>query len=242
MSLREILPDTKTSGVAAAAHELKNPMEAMTNLLYLLQQNPTLDDAGLRYVALMRNELERMRIVVSHTLGLYRESARQEAVQVSDVLDEIVDFYANKIRYKEIAVQKKYQCAEVIKAVPGEIRQVLTNLVVNALEAVPRKGKVTLHTRAGRDWRKPSSGWGVRVIVADSGSGIRPEHRSKLYVPFFTTKGDKGNGLGLWLSRDIVEQYGGSIRVRSSIQPDKSGTTFSVFLPAEELKSKNGKL
>jgi signal transduction histidine kinase len=237
MSLPSPFPDIErrsglASGqlVAAAAHELKNPMEAMTNLLYLLQQNSSLDRGARKHVALLREELERMRVVVAQSLGLYRESARPQTVKVSEVLDTIVGFYAHKIRYKEIAVQKRYGCSGVIEAVPGEIRQVFTNLVVNALEAVPSGGKVVLQTSDWHGRGEPSRN-GVRVIVADNGPGIRSEHRRTIFAPSFTTKGDKGTGLGLWVSKRIVDKYSGSIRVRSSAQPGKSGTVFSVFLP-----------
>ena len=237
MPLRDASSDGKTHDVAsrqllaAAAHELKNPMQAMSNLLYVMQQDPTLDDAALNHVSLLRQELERMQVIVAQTLGLYRGSARHEAVQVSDVLDAIIAFYDHKARYKEITVQKKYMCAGAIEAVASEIRQVFTNLVVNALEAVPRGGKVILHTCAWRDWSAPSRR-GVRVTIADNGCGIRPDQRPMLYMPSFTTKGDKGNGLGLWVSKGIVEKIGGCIRIRSSAKRGKSGTVFSVFLPA----------
>jgi PAS domain S-box-containing protein len=217
--------------VAAAAHELKNPMEAMINALYLLQHNPSLDDAALKCLAILREELDRMQVVVSHTLGLYRESAAPEVVKLSEVLDAVVDFYAHKIRHKQIGIHKRYDFSGVIKAVPGEIRQVFTNLVVNALEAVPFGGKVIIHTSAGQNWDEATCK-GVRVIVADNGPGIRPEHRQSICEPFFTTKGNKGSGLGLWVSKGFVEKHGGSIRVRSSVQPGKSGTVFAVFLPA----------
>src|SRR6266545_844333 len=203
--------------VAAAAHELKNPMEAMINALYLLQRNPSLDHTALKHVAILREELDRMRVVVAHTLGLYREAGPQE-VKLSEVLDTVVDFYAHKIRYKNIAVDKRYGFFGVIKAVPGEIRQVFTNLVVNALEAVPSGGKVIIHTSP---WQHGGEATykGARVVVADNGPGIQPEHRRSICAPLFTTKQGKGSGLGLWVSKGIVEKYGGSIRVRSSVQP-----------------------
>jgi signal transduction histidine kinase len=210
MPWQDALPDVKTSCVAggqlvaAAAHELKNPMEAMTTLLYLLQQNPTLDHAGLKHVALLRDELERMRIVVAQTLGLYRESARPEGVQVSGVLDANVGFYAHKIRYQEIAVQKRYGCSGIIEAVPGEIRQVFYEPCGECVGSGSTGGQVNLHNSACR-WGDPSRG-GVRVTIADNGPGILPDHRQAIFTPFFTTKGDKGSGLGLSVSKGIVEK------------------------------------
>jgi signal transduction histidine kinase len=112
------------------------------------------------------------------------------------------------------------------------LRQVVSNLLLNAVDAVGPERAVRLHVRRARDPRDPRSE-GIRLVVADEGTGIRPEHRRDIFQPFFSTKRDKGTGLGLWISSEIVRKHGGNIRVRSSVEPGRSGTVFSVFLPIE---------
>jgi signal transduction histidine kinase len=223
--------------LAAAAHELKNPMEAMGNLLYLLRQNSSLDEQAFKHLALLEQELDRMRVVVAQTLGIFRKSVRAEPVQISDLLDAVVSFYAHKIRHKRLTVHKRYTCSGVVQAVPSELRQVFTNLVINALEAAPVGGKLVLRISPWKEFAHPARR-GVRVTIADNGPGIAPQYRRRIFEPFFTTKGDKGNGLGLWVSRGIVSKYGGLVRFRTNVRPGRSGTAFSVFLPDELRKGK----
>lgn len=216
--------------VAATAHELKNPLATMFNLVFLLRQNPSLDDAAQGRIDCLHAELKHMQVIIAQTLGMYRESARAQQVKLSEVLDIIVEFYKPKIGYKHIAVEKRYASSGLIQAVPSDMQQVFTNIVVNALEAVAPGGKLILHLYASPkldDSRRE----GLRVVVADNGPGIRPEQLRTIFDPLFTTKGDKGSGLGLWVAQGMVNKGGGMIRVRSSVRPGKSGTVFSVFLP-----------
>ena len=215
--------------VAATAHELKNSLYTMFSLFYLLRQNPSLDNAAHEHLDSLSAELERMRVIVNQTLEIYRESARPQEVQLSEILDDIVEFYNPKIQYKNIAVQKRYASSGRIEAVPSDMQQVFSNIVVNALEALPSGGKLLIHLYVSAKWNDLSRK-AVRVVVADAGPGIMPEQRRTIFEPLFTTKGDKGSGLGLWVAQGIVNKYGGSIRVRSSVQPGKSGTVFSVSL------------
>ena len=217
--------------VATAAHELKSPVEAMTYLVYLFRQSPRLDEQLRDYVQQLDNELERMRHVLSQTLRAYREPANPTLVSVSDTLDTILHFYEHKIAFKHIRVERRYECDGVVKALSEDLRQVFSNLIVNAFEVLRLGGKLTLHIYQSPDWRDTRRA-GVKVIVADNGSGVLPEHRGKLFRQRFTTKGGKGTGLGLQVSTKIVQKQGGSIRFRSSTRPGHSGTVFSVFLPA----------
>jgi len=129
-------------------------------------------------------------------------------------------------------VVKHYDFCGEIHGFPGELRQVFSNLVRNALEAVRQGGVVTLRVARGCDWRNPEK-QGIRVFVADDGVGVPAENRARLFQPFFTTKGEKGTGIGLWITRGIVGKHGGDIRMRSSTREGHSGTCFSVFLPVE---------
>jgi two-component system, chemotaxis family, CheB/CheR fusion protein len=129
-----------------------------------------------------------------------------------------------------LRVTRQYNGDGDILNFPGELRQVFSNLVLNAIDALPLEGELTVSVRACRNPRTNKRG--VRVLVADGGCGIAAQHRGKLFEPFFTTKGEKGTGLGLWVSQGIMQKQGGSIRARSSTDPRRSGTVFSVFVPS----------
>jgi signal transduction histidine kinase len=151
-------------------------------------------------------------------------------VDVAELLNGLLELYAHKLQTRKVKLEKRLEDTAHITASPGEIRQVLSNLVGNALDAVPEGGAIRVHVFPSRDWRHPWQG-GVRISVADTGHGIRREHLASIFDPFFTTKGEKGTGLGLWVSHGIVQKYGGTIHVHSSVRPQRSGTCFSVFFP-----------
>ena len=216
---------------ASIAHEIKNPLESLGNLLYLLQHHPGLDQTALNYVSLAQHEHAQAVTISKKTLDFSRESLQPIAVKLSSILDNVLAFYANKIQYKRIMVKKKYQTEGEIQGFPGEFRQVFSNLIVNALETLPEvSGRLIVQLMPSRHWKSGHKGF--RIAIADNGPGIRREHRDKIFTPFFTTK-SKGTGLGLWVTGGILEKYGGSIRLRSRFHPEKGGTCFSVFLPTE---------
>jgi PAS domain S-box-containing protein len=221
-----------TAGRLAAtiAHEINNPMAAVTNLIYLIQNGPGVDDSARQYARLAQDELTRMAHITRQMLGFYRESAKSVAVQITEVLDGVLELYGRRIHHSGAVIEKLYEPVGPIEIYPGEMRQVFSNLLLNALDAVGEGGRVRVHVYNSADWRDPRRS-GVRVVIADNGAGILPEHRQKIFEPFFTTKGQKGSGLGLWVSQGIVEKHQGSIRVHSGQQPGRSGTCFSVFLP-----------
>ena len=217
---------------ATVAHEINNPLEAVSNLLYLLEAQSNLPTDVRQYVVMASQEVERIARIVKQTLGFYRESASPVAVNFPQLLDNVVELYSRKFQEKGIRVDKRYGYAGDVPAYPGEMRQVFSNLIVNALEATPKGGALRMHVYASRDWGRPDR-CGVRVVVADTGSGIDPANLRHIFEPFFTTKGERGTGLGLWVSQGIVAKHGGSMRLRSSTGPGRSGTVFSVFLPSE---------
>jgi signal transduction histidine kinase len=148
-------------------------------------------------------------------------------------MDEILQLYSRKLEGRKIRVTRRYRDSCQISGYSGELRQLLANLVVNAVDAMTMKEQGSLHVRLakGRDW---SSGReGVRISVADNGSGIPRNQLSRIFEPFYTTKRETGTGLGLWVSRGIVEKHGGSIRVRSRANGEATGTVFSIFLPKQ---------
>jgi len=213
------------------AHEINNPLESVTNLLYMLQRDCPLDGRTKEYVGLVAEEVARVRQIARQTLGFYRESRVPVELHISELLDGALELYAQRIRVRHIGVHRRVGKQPPICGFPGEMRQVFSNLIVNALDAIGGDGELRLHVCEARDWRNPER-QGVRVVFADNGPGIPGEHRQHIFEPFYTTKGDRGTGLGLWLSSGIIHKHGGNIRVRSSVRPGHSGTVFSIFLPA----------
>jgi PAS domain S-box-containing protein len=217
---------------ASIAHEINNPLESLTNLVYLLQRNESLDNAARNYLRLAQGELHRAAHVTKQMLAFHRHSSSPKVINLVELLDNVLDLYGPATRSAGVSVVRRYEGVDTICAFPEEIHQVFANVIRNAIEAVPQGGTITLHVFASHEWngvRRP----GARVVVADTGPGISPENRERIFDPFFTTKGENGTGLGLWISSGIILKHGGSIRVRSRTRKDRSGTVFNVFLPSE---------
>jgi PAS domain S-box-containing protein len=215
---------------ATIAHEINNPLEAVTNFIFLAKTQDGLPEFVRNYLEYADQELARVSHIARQTLGFYRDTTSPVCVNPAEVLDEILELYARKITYKDLIIERRYQPVEQINVLLGEMRQVFSNLLVNAIDASPERGCIRVRVSAVRD--SVNRELGVRVTIADEGTGIAPEVRDKIFEPFFSTKRDVGTGLGLWISKTLIEKAGGSIRFRSSIQPQRSGTVFSLFLPS----------
>lgn len=217
---------------ASIAHEINNPLASVTNILYLLNKNRSLDHDGRQFVALAESELARVTHITRQTLAFYRESTHPQVVNLRETLDEVVDLYERNISERQISIDRRYEFTGDTLGYAGELRQVVSNLVLNAIEAVPQEGTIRIHLYRTRDFLLDGR-QGVRLVIADNGPGIPHELRSRIFEPFFSTKEEKGTGLGLWVSQGIIHKHGGRIRVRSSVRPEQSGTVFSVFLPTD---------
>jgi PAS domain S-box-containing protein len=218
---------------ATIAHEINNPLEAVTNLLYLIETMPGLDAEALRYANSAQEQLARVAHITRQTLAFYREATQPQPVRLKDITDSILSLYRGKAELKGIQLLCDLRFDGEIFGFPNQVAQVISNLVLNALEACAPNGKVQVRLYASHEWsnsHKP----GVRVVVADNGSGVAPGDRSHLFEAFYTTKGEKGTGLGLWVSQGIVSRHNGFLRFRSSVRPQRSGTVFSVFFPLAE--------
>ena len=217
---------------ATIAHEVNNPLAAVTNLLYLLRVHPPLDPMAKEYVATAEAELSRVTHITRQTLGFYRESTMAVETDPVQLVEEVFGVYSRQIEERGISIRRQYEFEGSIRAFPGELRQVVANLVCNAVEAAPDDGTIRVHVfRDGM----AKLGAGLRIVIADNGAGIPDEIRPRIFEPFFTTKGERGTGLGLWVTRGIIEKHGGSIRFRSSRRSEAHGTCFSIFLPFEFL-------
>ncbi len=215
---------------ASIAHEINNPLESVMNLLYLLGEEKNLSSTVAGYLALAQRELDRVAQISRQTLKFSRETTGPVPVHIEELLEEVLSLYGRRMMEKNLRVERQYDCGEEAIVYPGEMRQVLSNLVTNAIEASSLRGRLRLRVRCTRSWSDPGV-HGIRVSVADNGSGIPPEVRHRLGEPFFTTKGQRGTGLGLWVTRSIIQRYGGEMQLRSSVLPDRHGTVFTIFLP-----------
>lgn len=209
---------------ATIAHEINNPLEAVTNLLYLAQTTPSLDQAK-EFLTVAERELGRVSTIAKQTLGFFRDGAKPHAVNLREVVRSVLHMLKQKLAAKELQVVAEIEANAVIFAMEGELRQVVANLIVNAVEASEKGGRIRI--RLASDARR------VRLSIADEGEGISAESRKRLFEPFFTTKGAEGTGLGLWVSKQIVEKHGGTVRLRSRNSAPRQGTTFMVTLPFE---------
>lgn len=214
---------------AVLAHEINNPLQGVINLLTLLGSSPKLDPELHKYAAMAEKELGRVVHLARQTLGFFHESTIPVPINVAEVLDSVLMVYAAQLEHRHITVSKQYRLERTIESYPGEIRQVFSTLLVNAMDALATGGTIVVRADARSAWKCCTQG--VRITVADSGIGIPPQLLGRVFEPFYTTKGELGTGLGLWVTESIVRRLNGSIRVRSDIRPGKSGTSFSVFLP-----------
>ncbi|HUN86793.1 MAG TPA: ATP-binding protein [Terracidiphilus sp.] len=213
------------------AHEINNPLQAVTNLMALLETSEELHASTRKHARMAAEELARISHLTRQSLKFYRESTSPGPVDVQEALDGVLDFYARQCENRGITVSRQYRSNVTIQSYAGEIRQIITTLLVNAMEAIPAAGAIVVHVRqAGHRSRRGMAG--VRIAIADSGTGISKENLSRLFEPFFTTKGQQGTGLGLWVAQGIVSRLGGSMKVRSCDCPQKSGTVFSIFFPS----------
>lgn len=219
---------------ATIAHEINNPLESVTNLLYLLDSDPDLDHESKQMIHLAQEELGRVVHIVRQTLGFYRESTTPVKVVLSNVVDDVLGLYSRKIEDTKVTVSKQADDEGAVEAFPGEMRQVISNLVTNALDALNKRegAKLTIRISETKDWHPHTyNRKGVKVVISDNAGGIKPENLKRIFDPFFSTKGEKGTGLGLWVSHGIVQKHNGRLRVRSSNRDGRSGTTFVVFIP-----------
>jgi len=215
---------------ATIAHEINNPLESVTNLLYLLGEETNLTETARGYLGMAQRELDRVAQISRQTLKFARETPGPQRARIDELLEEVLALYSRRIAEKNLQIERSYDCREEALVFPGEMRQVLSNLVTNAIEASAMNGRLCLRVRGSRSWSDPGVR-GIRVAVGDNGAGIPAHVQRRLGEPFFTTKGQRGTGLGLWVTRSIIERYGGEMQLRSSTAPARHGTVFSIFLP-----------
>ena len=219
---------------ASISHEINNPLEAVTNLLFLVRQDQNLPADIRSYLDTADGELGRVSQIVSHTLRFHRQSTRPRAVSSEELLEPTLGLYSGRLANAGITLEVQHRGTACVTCYEGEIRQTLNNLVGNAIEAMRTGGRLVIRTQDSEAWKTGEPG--VRISIADTGYGMTPEVRKRVFEAFYTTKGINGTGLGLWISHGIVEKHHGMLHIRSSVKPDASGTVFQLFLPCNPFR------
>ncbi len=224
---------------ASIAHEINNPLEAVTNSLYLALQDDTLSYATRLYLKMADQELQRVAQLTTQTLRFHRQSVAASEADLSELMDSAYELFAARFEACQIKIHREYRPGIMLFCRGDELRQVFANLLSNALDAMRHGGTLRLRIRAGHSWGRDAS-VGVRVVVCDCGSGIPLELRKKIFEPFISTKADTGTGLGLWVSEGIIKKHRGRISLYSDTSAEKHGTVFSLFFPLDGIQSDQG--
>jgi PAS domain S-box-containing protein len=212
------------------AHEINNPLAAITNIFFLLRNHPSLDDEARHCAALAEQELQRVSHITRQTLSFYRESKTPIPVLLTELLDDVLGLQERQMQSSHITLRKRYCTPGNVHGFPVELRQVFLNLVGNAVQAMPSGGRLRLSVCESYDWVLKRHG--ISVSIVDTGMGVKPQDSKRLFEPFFSTKSTKGTGLGLWISRGIIQKYEGRISFRSLRRTNGTFTCFKVFLPS----------
>lgn len=225
----------KTERLAAAArltatmaHEINNPLQAVGSLIYLAKSTPGAPEALVEQLNVADQELKRVAHIAQQTLGFYRESPATELIDIPDLVNSVLALYTNKFKSKDIRVECNYGDCPPVEAALGELKQVLANLLANAADAVDKEGVITVALGTAEEAGRTM----LQILVEDDGPGIPPEFERHLFEPFFTTKRDVGTGLGLWLTKEIVDRYGGNIEFLPR-DGGVNGAVFRILLPSK---------
>ena len=218
---------------SSISHEINNPLEAITNLLYLIATADALPSDIADYVFTAQSELSRVCQIATQTLRFHRQAVSATHVTPAELVNAVINLYQGRLANSGITVEATYETSSTIHCFENDIRQVLNNLIANAIDAMrPRGGRLIIRAHDVTD--HPTGRKGVRITIADTGHGMSPAICARIFEPFFTTKDLNGTGLGLWISSDIVNRHQGRLTLRSTEHPIHHGTIFSLFLPYTE--------
>ena len=214
---------------ATIAHEINNPLEAVTNFIFLAMESGGLPEEARRYLEMADRELTRAAQIARQTLGFYRGNSQPRWVSLSELIHDVASMYSRKLHTKQLRLSVSVDPRLEVYGKDGELRQILLNLTANAVDASDPGGKLWFRAHRTANWK--GDGEGIRITVADNGTGMSPEVQRRIFMPFFTTKAGTGTGIGLWVTKCLVEQRGGYVHARSS-QGKSRGTVMALFLPA----------
>ena len=217
---------------SSIAHEINNPLEAVTNLIYLAQ-NAAVNPEAKQFLETAEIELRRVSAIANQTLQFHRQSTNAGPITVAKLIDSTLPLYQGRISNAGVHVERRDRACRPVTCLDGEIRQVLSNLIGNAIDAMSAgERRLAIRSREGTNWKTGQRS--VIVTIADTGIGMSSDTISHIFEPFFTTKGSKGTGLGLWISREIIGRHKGSLKVKSRQAPHRSGTVFTLMLPCDD--------
>jgi PAS domain S-box-containing protein len=229
---------------SSIAHEINNPLESVMNLIYIAERTDCPPETK-HYLATADRELQRVKLITTQSLRFFKQSTKPQAVGCTVLLESVLDLYQSRLQNAHISIERRERSTQSIVCMESEIRQVLNNLVSNAIDAIStsipgydaaaQPGCLRIRTREATEWRSRQQG--VLITIADNGVGISTETLANIYTAFYTTKGIGGTGLGLWISAEIVERHHGRLMVRSSQSPRHHGTVFQLFLPYQSFDS-----
>lgn len=222
----------KNTLAASLAHEINNPFDSVLNLLYLVEKEATLTAQARHYLTLAEEEVQRVAQLAHAALECFRDFEPPKDTNVPDLVGSVIDLYKSQFEARGISVATRYDEGGDLAVYSGPLRQVFSNLLLNAADSMPAGGRFQARATRSHEWsgeHRP----GLRVTFADTGCGITQEDLRRIFEPFFTTKGSGGSGLGLSLVKDVVQRHGGSLRVRSSTKSGRSGSVFTIFLPGK---------
>jgi PAS domain S-box-containing protein len=221
---------------SSISHEINNPLEAITNLLYLIALSDGLPEGVRNYVQIAQSELSRVCQIATQTLRFHRQAVRATHVTAADLVNAVLNLYHGRLSNSSIQVEAIYSTSTTILCFENDIRQVLNNIIANAIDAMRQGGRLVVRAHDATDYspNQPNGRRGIRITIADTGHGMSPTVQSRLFEPFYTTKELNGTGLGLWISAGIVNRHQGRLTFRSTEDPIHHGTIFSLFLPSVE--------
>jgi PAS domain S-box-containing protein len=228
---------------SSIAHEVNNPLSSVTNSLYLLENHANLDESARFYVSIASTELARVSRIVKQSLSYYRAGTVPGDVDLDAIVNESLNIFSEKLKRTGIELKPKVDSGAALVGFPDELRQVVDNLLLNALEAMPGGGRLSISVHESYDWTRNDHKHrkGVRLTIADTGCGIPKDILAQVFEPFFTTKTEKGTGLGLWILQGIISKHEGIMSLRSSDVKGKSGTVISIFFPSPTRASRTSK-
>jgi PAS domain S-box-containing protein len=231
-SLQEVLRRTEKLAAAArlaatVAHEINNPLEAVGNLIFLARTNSDASEAVEQHLKMAEQELARVSHITRQTLGFYRESTLPSRVDIPTVVEQTLTVYATKLQQKQIRLHLSLQECPPINGFAGEIQQLVSNIISNAIDALPFNGTLKIDSST----TKLVTNEAIKLQIEDDGPGISAENLKRIFEPFFTTKKDVGTGLGLWVCKEIAERHGGTVEAKSNNQNGSTGAVFTILLP-----------
>jgi PAS domain S-box-containing protein len=212
---------------ATIAHEINNPLESVMNLIYLARRSSPETSEAREYLETAEREVERVSHIARQTLGYYRDTGKVVEVLPQVMMREVLSVYEAKIQGRQIRVECSFATNRPVWVRRGELIQVFSNVIANSIDAMPQGGVLYL----GTEERIEAGRAGVEVVIRDQGMGIDEDHLGRVFEPFFSTKGDLGNGIGLWVAKQLIEGHGGRIAMKSTTAVGRSGTTVSIVLP-----------